>query len=415
MVRLQWSITDTFGTGVTISIPGVGTFSNTNFFVDIAQPQSTTTYTLSATSGCGATSSAQATVTAVACAAPTINDFSASPANVTIGGGQTVRLSWNVTDNSGTGGTITIQGIGTFALNGFVDIPQPQSTTTYTLTATAGCGAASSAQATVTASSCPSPVINSFTSAPASVLIGGGQNIRLSWNVSDSSGYGVSVTISNVGGAFGPSGFVDIAQPQSTTTYTLTATNGCGASASAQVTVIANPPSATTSSIDLPFFAPTSGGPLFINPNDSVVKRFPGTYTFNASAGFPATASIQWGSYPIPFIDTCYGTQSFVAADGPWVVQFIATDGSTVLDSFTFDRPPYGGASMSWTGASPLGQSAAYVRFYAPYYTNRYQLDRGTGTECELVIDHYHGGHYQGYLNMSTGVFTNGPFTEDEY
>ena len=54
------------------------------------------------------------------------------------------------------------------------------------------------------------------------------------------------------------------------------------------------------------------------------------------------------------------------------------------------------------------------MRFYAPYYTNRYQLDRGGSGECQLVIDHYLIGHFQGYLNLSTGVYTNGPFLPDE-
>jgi plastocyanin len=408
-VRLSWNVTDPSGTGLSVTISNVsGTFGPSGF-VDIPQPQSTTPYTLTATAGCGAQSTAQVTVTASACPTPSITQFTASPGSVIIGGSQTVRLSWNVVDNSGFGVSVTLSNVsGTFGPSGFVDIPQPQSTTTYTLTATAGCGASASAQTTVTASSCPPPTINSFTSTPASVLIGGGQNIRLAWNVTDNSGYGVGVNISNVSGTFGPSGFVDIAQPQSTTTYTLTATSGCGAQSTAQVTVIANPPSAATSQIDLPFFSPTSPGPLFTNPNDSVVKRFPGTYTFNASAGFPATATITWGAYPIATTNTCFGTQTFVEDDGiPWTVQFIAADNATVLDSFTFDRPGYDGGSMSWTGSSPLAMSAAYVRFSTSYYMNRYQLTRDTN-ECELVIDHYVSGTYTGTLDMSTGIYTNG-------
>lgn len=86
----------------------------------------------------------------------------------------------------------------------------------------------------------------------------------------------------------------------------------------------------------------------------------------------------------------------------------MAADGTTVLDSFTFDRPSYSGAAMSWTGTTPLAQSAVSVRFYAGYYTNRYALDRETGTSCDLQIDHYHGGHYAGLLDLSTGTFTNG-------
>src|SRR5581483_9539782 len=94
---------------------------------------------------------AQATVTAGSCPASTINSFAASPNTVTSGGNQTVRLSWNITDNFGTGVTVTIAGVGTWSTAiGSVDIPQPQSSTTYTLTVTNGCGNNTSAQTTVT-------------------------------------------------------------------------------------------------------------------------------------------------------------------------------------------------------------------------------------------------------------------------
>lgn len=317
-VRLSWNITDTSGTGVTVRINGVGTFFTTTGFVDIAQPQSTTTYSLTATNGCAAVSSAQATVTATSCSPPSINSFSANPSSiitggsstlqwttsnaaqvlldgnpvpnngssivspnttttyrltavsssgacnveqfvtvnvaacpppqiasfsanptsVLIGGIQTVRLSWSINDPSGTGVTVTIAGVGTWSTpNGFVDISQPQSTTTYTLTVTNGCGTSSTGQVTVTASSCPPPTINSFTASPNSVTQGGNQTIRLSWNITDTSGTGVTVRISGVGTFFTTTGFVDVAQPQSTTTYSLTATNGCAAGSMAQTTV----------------------------------------------------------------------------------------------------------------------------------------------------------------------------------
>src|SRR6185369_14394042 len=196
-----WSIGDPSGTGITINIAGVGTFANPNGFVDIAQPQSTTTYTLTATAGCGASATAQTTIVATACPQPNIQSFAANPNSVTIGGGQTVRLSWNVTDPSGSGLSISISNVsGTFGPSGFVDIPQPQSTTSYTLTATAGCGAQSTAQVTVTASACPTPSITQFTASPSSVITGGSQTVRLSWAVVDNSAFGVSVTISNVSG-----------------------------------------------------------------------------------------------------------------------------------------------------------------------------------------------------------------------
>ncbi len=55
MIRLAWTINDSSGTGVNLTIsPGVGTFSVANGFVDILQPAATTTYTLIASNGCGA-------------------------------------------------------------------------------------------------------------------------------------------------------------------------------------------------------------------------------------------------------------------------------------------------------------------------------------------------------------------------
>ena len=52
--------------------------------------------------------------------------------------------------------------------------------------------------------------------------------VRLSWAINDSSGTGVTVTISPGVGTFSvANGFVDILQPAATTTYTLTANNGC--------------------------------------------------------------------------------------------------------------------------------------------------------------------------------------------
>lgn len=151
MVRLAWSITDATGTGVTVNIPGIGTFATASGFVDITQPQSTTTYTLNATNGCGASSTASTQVTANPCPAPSINSFNATPNSVTAGGSQTVRLAWSISDPSGTGVSVNIPGVGTFATaTGFVDIVQPQTTTTYSLTATAGCGASATISTTVT-------------------------------------------------------------------------------------------------------------------------------------------------------------------------------------------------------------------------------------------------------------------------
>jgi hypothetical protein len=291
--------------------------------------------------------------------------------------------------------------------NGFVDITQPQSTTTYTLTVTNACGASSTTQTTVTATSCPPPTISTFTSSPSTVTIGGAQIIRLSWNVIDNSGTGLSVTITGVG-TFGPSGFVDLPQPQSTTTYTLTATPGCGAQASAPTTVVANPPTATTLRIALPFFVTSGPAAVFANPLDPSVFTFPGDYSLTASAGQPATVNIQFAPYSAGIVgNSCFGTQTFVGDDGvPWTLSVVAADG-TILDSFTFDRPAFEGATLTWTGTNILSQPPAYVRFTTSFYMNRYQLDRFSN-DCELVIDHAVVGNYTGTWDLSTNMFNNG-------
>jgi hypothetical protein len=373
-------------------------------------PNTTTTYRLTAVSPNGTCNVEQTiTITVLACPAPQINTFTANPTTVQIGGNQMVRLAWSITDNSGTGVTVTISpGIGTFTMaSGFVDITQPQSTITYTLTVTNGCGAASTAQTTITAIACSPPTISTFTSSPNTVTIGGAQIVRLSWNVVDNSGTGLTVTIANVG-TFGPSGFVDIAQPQSTTTYTLTATPGCGTPASAQTTVVANPPIATTLQIKLPFFVTSGPGAIFANPLDPSVFTFPGDYAVTASVGQTANVNIQFLSYSAGIVsNSCFGTQTFVGDDGvPWTLSLVAADG-TILDSFTFDRPAFEGATLTWTGTNILSQPPAYVRFTTTFYMNRYQLDRFSN-DCELVIDHAVVGNYTGTWDLTTNTFTNG-------
>jgi hypothetical protein len=207
-------------------------------------PNTTTTYRLTALSSNGSCSVERfITIMVAACPAPQLNGFTANPTTVLIGGNQIIRLAWSITDNSGSGVTLSISpGVGSFGMaNGFVDITQPQSTTTYILTATNGCGTSSVTQVTVTATACLAPVINSFLAAPNSVTIGGSQTVRLSWNISDASRTGVTINIAGIGTFSIPNGFVDLPQPQSTTTYSLIATAGCGAQSQAQAVLTANP------------------------------------------------------------------------------------------------------------------------------------------------------------------------------
>src|SRR5215213_5260822 len=181
----------------------------------------------------------QATVTITVNPCPQINLFSASPPSVTAGG--TSTLQWSVSNAS----AVTINGSPVGA-SGSMPVT-PGSTTSYRLVAQSASGGCDIEQTvTVTVTACSAPQIVSFSANPASVTQGAGGLVRLSWEVNDTSGTGVSVSISpGVGGGLPQTGFVDISAPAATTTYTLTATAGCGASASTQTQVTVTPPKKT--------------------------------------------------------------------------------------------------------------------------------------------------------------------------
>ncbi len=146
-------------------------------------------------------------------AVPIINSFSADSPSITEG--ESSVLSWSVTDAT----TVTIDnGVGNVALSGNTTV-SPITTTTYTLTATNTAGSIT-ASVTVTVEVTPiTPVINSFLADPIIMPIGASST--LSWSVTDA----FSVTIDNGIGSVAVTG-TTVVDPTTTTTYTLTATNG---------------------------------------------------------------------------------------------------------------------------------------------------------------------------------------------
>lgn len=155
--------------------------------------------------------------------APTISAFSASPANITVGGSTT--LSWSVSNAS----TLSINnGVGT--VTGTSIAVAPTTTTTYTLTATNGYGSTTANVAvTVGSTTGSAPTITAFGATPSTIA--SGQSSTLSWTVSNAT----SLSIAGIGAVTGSSRSV---APTATTTYTLTATNSNGSTtASATVTV----------------------------------------------------------------------------------------------------------------------------------------------------------------------------------
>lgn len=250
---LSWDVSD--ATSVTIDGVAVNPRSGTL----TVTPGSTHTYTLVATGGGCSPQVRQATFTVNVTACPSINLFDATPGNIFPGGTSTLR--WDV----GGATSVTINGTPVPA-SGNMTV-SPAATTAYRLVArSAGGGCDVEQTVTVNVSSCPAPQVSSFTANPTSVTAGGGQMVRLSWSVSDTSGAPVSVTISPGVGTFSSaSGFVDISQPQATTTYTIVATNGCGASSpAAHATVTVNEEPCSLANFTNPLPASALVGPEVI-------------------------------------------------------------------------------------------------------------------------------------------------------
>lgn len=143
---------------------------------------------------------------------PVINQFSASPDNISPG--EISKLSWSISNAT----IITIDnGIGNVALNGERNVT-PSETTIYTLTAT-GPGGSNTATVQIMVTPLEPPVINSFTATPDEIT--SGDSTTLYWSVSNAS----SVTISPDIGDVANEGSTEVS-PTETTSYSITAANG---------------------------------------------------------------------------------------------------------------------------------------------------------------------------------------------
>lgn len=228
---LSWGVTN--ATKVSIS-PNIGDVALTGT-IDVS-PQTTTTYTLTATNESG-NSTKTAILNVNASSAPIINYFNANPANVAAG--KPATLSWEVLGAT----SINISnGIGGVASKGSLSV-MPTATITYTLTAdNAYSTVKKSATITVdTSTVSPTttavttnvpPVINEFTISPSTIVLS--ENATMRWSVSGAR----TVTINPGLGAVPSSGY-SLIVPSGSTTYTLTASNSFGSN-TATATITTN-------------------------------------------------------------------------------------------------------------------------------------------------------------------------------
>ena len=202
-------------------------------------------------------------------AAPTISYFSADQNNLL--SGQSLALSW---DSSGTGtitwtitasinGSSTSVGSGTGASGTVGPLTPSVGTTVYTLTVS-NSGGPSTQQETVTVSALPGAPAVTLTADP-NQLTSGQQPLcsKLSW-VADA---GSTVTIANgtgtIGSGLSATGSMMVC-PESTTTYTATATNAGGSAQSAPATVTVNAPVIQTSCMQI-LKKPVGGNPTCLH------------------------------------------------------------------------------------------------------------------------------------------------------
>lgn len=163
---------------------------------------------------------------------PTVEFFEANPDNIV--SGDDVILSWSVSDANYV---IISPGVGVQDSSGSIKV-SPTETTTYILKAIKE-RQSSVATEIVTVGLGPDPrkvdpKIESFEAIPDSIT--SGENVTLSWNVSDAA----DVTIDPIIGSVNLSGS-KIVNPTETTTYTLKATNIAGSAESSKVVSVEKP------------------------------------------------------------------------------------------------------------------------------------------------------------------------------
>jgi hypothetical protein len=186
-------------------------------------PRETTTYTLTAYDEGGGHTQAQATVTVTDVQ---ILSFTSNPTTIDILNAPST-LEWEVLNAVSLRldpGAINVTGKTSYPVT-------PEVETTYTLTAQGAVGLVSQPTTVYV----ETPVINSFTSAPAEVARG--EPVTLSWATAHANSCSIDQGVGRVAPASGGHTNVSL---QEQTTYTLTA-NGLGAPATAQLTIAPQP------------------------------------------------------------------------------------------------------------------------------------------------------------------------------
>ena len=193
-------------------------------------PTTTTTYTLTASDGDAATGDATQSVTVTVRPPPCrIDSFSASPTTITVG--ESSELSWETTGAT----SVTLNSTAVALDDDDEDVTPPNTTNrTYTLRASGG---SCTSTVTDTVRVTVLPKIDSFSASPSTITEG--QKSTLSWTTTGADSASINQNIGSVTPV--GSGSEEV-MPESTTTYTLTATDAEGDTNTARDRVIVEEP-----------------------------------------------------------------------------------------------------------------------------------------------------------------------------
>ena len=356
-------------TGATYSWDNGGSLSSTSIANPIADPITTTTYSVTVTDGNSCSSIDQVTITVNP--APNVDAGAdqtiCSGASVTIGGSPTSTTA-GVTYAWGNGASLN----STTSAN---PSASPIVTTTYTVTVTDGNSCTSTDQVTVTVNSLPA------VDAGADRTICEGANTALGGSPTGPAG--ASYLWNNAGSLNNANVANPVASPITTTTYSVTVTDGNGCSAIDQVLVTVNPAPNVDAGADQTICegsSTTIGG--------SPTSTTPGvTYAWNNGASLssttianPSANPIVTTTYTVTVTDanSCTSTDQIVITVNPAPnVDAGADQNLCIGNSVTIGGSPTSttsGVTYAWNNAASLNNASSANPVASPTVTTTYTV-----------------------------------------
>jgi hypothetical protein len=321
--------------------------------------------------------------------APVINSFDANPSNIT--SGESSTLSWSTT------GAVTAsidQGIGSVAVSGSRAV-MPNTTTLYKLTATNSTGTSITAttQVIVSGTSTPptpggKPVINYFTASPSPIYAG--NSAKLSWDVSNATSVNIDHGVGNVDSA----GSIAVS-PATSTTFTLTATNGKGDSIGTTAVIVTGMPSlpsfavtGVTASANPP--SATGSCPATANFFATITATGPGTVTYRWERSDGSTSSVQSVVFATAGPQIVSNSWPLSASGGYWELIHVYTPNEMASNqaSFTLSCKLLQLLSYDWSGTWSTTYGMMHLTQTGNQVAGTYDTNNGhiTGTVSGNVL-----------------------------